>query len=106
MLPSLAYVKMRDRITYNFLLAGHTRFMSATYFGLIKQTYHRGFISLIFYAATAVKNSPGVNLYEMCGLPNDEVLVLLYLYMTGKTFLGNAFALSQKYCDTTTLNFP
>ena len=67
---------MHDRITYNFLLAGHTKFTSD--FGLIKQNYRRGFVSSIFDVMTAVNNSAGLNSAELCGLPNGEVLVPVY----------------------------
>ena len=68
--------EMHDRITYNFLLAGHTKFTSD--FGLIKQNYRRGFVSSIFDVVTAVNNSAGLNSTELCGLPNGEVLVPVY----------------------------
>ena len=70
--------KMHDRKTYNFLLAGYTKFTPDRCFGLIKQNYRRGFVSLIFDVATAVNNSAGVNSAELCGLPNGEVLVPVY----------------------------
>ena len=70
--------KMQDRITYNFLLAGHTKFTLDRCFGQIKQNYRRWFVSLIFDVATPVNNSAGVNLAKFCGLPNCEVLVPVY----------------------------
>ena len=51
--------KMHDRITYNFLLAGHTKFTPNRCFSLTKQNYRRGFISLIFDVVTGVNNSAG-----------------------------------------------
>ena len=70
--------KMHDRVTFNFLLAGHTKFTPDKCFGLIKQNNRRGFVSLIFRVATAVNISAGVNSAELCGLPNGEVLVPIY----------------------------
>ena len=55
--------KMHDRITYNFLLEGHTKS-----FDLIEQNYRRAFASLIFYVATAVNNSAGVDSAELCSV--------------------------------------
>ena len=69
---------MHDRVTFNFLLAGHTKFTPDKCFGLIKQNNRRGFVSLTFRVATAVNISAGVNSAELCGLPNGEVLFPVY----------------------------
>ena len=95
--------KMHDRITNNFLLAGHTKFTPDRCFGLIKQNYRRGFVSSIFVVASAVNNSAGVNSAKLCGLPNGEVLVAIYDW---QNIFEKCFCCTQIYCHTTDLNFP
>ena len=60
--------KMHDRITYNFLLEGHTKFTPDRCFDLIEQNYRRAFASLIFHVAIAVNNSAGVDSAELCSV--------------------------------------
>ena len=66
---------MHDHMTYNCLLAGHTKFMPDRCCSLIKQNYCSGLVSSIFDVATAVNNPAGVNSAQLCGLPHGEVLI-------------------------------
>ena len=55
-------------VPVSFLLEGHTKFTHGRCFAMIEKNYRRGFVSLMFHVATAVNNSAGVNLAELCSV--------------------------------------
>ena len=69
---------LHERIDYNFLLAGHTKFAPDWCFGLVKQKTRKTFISSLFDIARAVEDSASVYTAEFVGLHSGRVLIPTY----------------------------
>ena len=71
---------MHNSILYSVLIAGHTKFSPDWCFGLIKQSFRRGYVSSLFDLMEAVDQSTvtGVNISKLCGLHDGTVLVPVY----------------------------
>ena len=82
--------ELHHRITYSFLIAGHTKFAPDRCFGLIKKAYKVKFISSIYEFARMVESSSsmGVNKSQLVGTHDNRVIVPVYDWAS---FLGQYF---------------
>lgn len=81
--------ELHQRITYSFLIAGHTKFAPDRGFGIIEKAYKVNFISSIYELAAMVEsNSTGVNKAQLVGTHDNTVIVPVYDWAS---FLGGYF---------------
>ena len=64
------------------MLVGHTKFAPDWCFGLFKQRYRRTFVSSLEDVAIAVNSSADVNVAQLVGTQNGEILVPMYNWAT------------------------
>ena len=81
-------VGLHRSITISFMLVGHTKFSPDWCFGLLKQRYRRTFASCLQDIADAVNASADVNIAQLAGTQDGEVIVPTYDWAQ---FLGEHF---------------
>lgn len=82
--------ELHKRITYSFLIAGHTKFAPNHCFGMIKKCSKVNFISSIYELAGMIEasSSVGVNKGQFVGTHDGRVIVPVYDWAS---FLGRFF---------------
>ena len=71
-------VGLHKRITLSFLIVGHTKFSPDWCFGFIKRRFRRTNVSCLADIATVVDQSATVNIPQLVGTQEGEVLVPTY----------------------------
>ena len=68
---------LRHRISYSFLIAGHTKFAPDQFFGLLKQKFKKSYVSSLYELAEVDENSSttGVNVAQLVGRHDGKVEV-------------------------------
>ena len=62
-------------VTMSFLLVGHTNLAPDWCFGLLKQRFHRTYVSSLQEIADVVESSADVNTAQLVGTQSGEVIV-------------------------------
>ena len=68
-------VGLHKEITLTFLVVGHTKFAPDWCFGLLKRKYRKQQVGCLDDIARVVNTSATVNIAQLCGTQNGEVLV-------------------------------
>ena len=76
------------KITLSFLLTGHTKFSCDWCFGLVKRLYRKTKVDCLDDIAAVVTESSTVNIPQLCGTENGEVIVPTFDWTS---FLGIYF---------------
>ena len=79
---------LHKSITMSFMLVGHTKFSPDWCFGLLKQKFRRTFTSSLLDLVEVVNASADVNIAQLVGTENGEVIVPTYDW---SIFLGEHF---------------
>lgn len=96
-------VGLHQSCTCSFLIVGHTKFACDWYFGLLKQSFRKCFISSLYELATVVDTSSfsGVNVAQLCSLHNGSTIVPVYDWVSFLSPFSRSFQTSR---STTTFN--
>ena len=74
-LKCLVLTVRHKKITLSFLLTGHTKFSCNWCFGLVKRLYQKIKIDCLDNFAAVVSQVSNVNIVQVCGTENSEVIV-------------------------------
>ena len=92
-------VGLHQSCTYSFLIVGYTKFACDWCFGLLKQSFRKSFVSLLYELATVVDTSTvrGVNVTQLCSLHDGSTIVPVYDWVSFLSPYFKKFPNIKKY---------
>ena len=92
-------VGLHQSCIYSFLIVGHTKFACDWCFGLLKQSFRKCFVSLLYELASVVDTLTvsGVNVSQLCSLHDGSVIVPVYDWVSFLSPYFKKFPNIKKY---------